>query len=307
MLNIENTNFRPSLSVTYPDNAVTPVSDPVFPCRLFAAGVFCIRLRNVPPTKRSGFLERFFYLDDVDRALIGKRRGDQNRLGFALQMCTVRYVGLFLEDPLAVPWPLIEHLGQELGIEDVACIKQYTERLKTAYEHAWEIRDAYGYHQYEDPESGRLFRTFLHGRASPQPWQQPTWGPHKSALRSEFPTSSSPGCAPLRRARSRLRAGRRSCLRPAPPALRRRAPTRVGRRAWGRGPIGTTAARRQGHASGGGAHASGMDGALRAAVGIVVVSVGGSHPDHLRPRSSRADAAQGVKVVRTVARSTLTP
>ena len=110
-------------------------------------------------------LERFFYLDDVDRALIGKRRGNQNRLGFALQMCTVRYVGLFLADPLAVPWPVIEHLGQELGIEDVSCIKQYTERLKTAYEHAWEIRDAYGYHQYEDPEWGRLFRTFLHGRA----------------------------------------------------------------------------------------------------------------------------------------------
>lgn len=110
-------------------------------------------------------LERFFYLDDVDRALIGKRRGDQNRLGFALQMCTVRYVGPFLEDPLAVPWPVIEHLGQELGIEDVSCIKQYTEQLKTAYEHAWEIRDAYGYHQYEDPEWGRLFRTFLHGRA----------------------------------------------------------------------------------------------------------------------------------------------
>jgi hypothetical protein len=39
-----------------------------------------------------------------------------------------------------------------LDCEDVSCVKQYTERLKTAYEHA------YGYHPYEDSEWGRLFR-----------------------------------------------------------------------------------------------------------------------------------------------------
>ena len=110
-------------------------------------------------------LERFFFLDDVDRELIGKRRGDHNRLGFALQMCTVRYLGLFLEDPLDVPWPVIAYLAEHLGVEDPSRVKQYTERLKTAYEHAWEIRDAYGYHQFEDREWGRKFRAFLHGRA----------------------------------------------------------------------------------------------------------------------------------------------
>ncbi|WP_327286465.1 Tn3 family transposase (plasmid) [Streptomyces sp. NBC_00597] len=110
-------------------------------------------------------LERFFFLDDVDRDLIALRRTKHHQLGFALQMCTVRYVGLFLEDPLVVPWPVVEHLAVQLGIEDPSCVKRYTERLKTAYEHAWEIRDAYGYHPYEDAEWGRKFRTFLHGRA----------------------------------------------------------------------------------------------------------------------------------------------
>ncbi|MGW6483970.1 Tn3 family transposase [Streptomyces sp. NPDC055059] len=110
-------------------------------------------------------LERFFFLDDEDRKLIAKRRGDHSRLGFALQMCTVRYIGRFLpDDPLDVPWVVIEHLAAQLGIEDVACVKRYTERKPTAYEHAWEIRDTYEYHEYEDPEWSRRFRTFLHGR-----------------------------------------------------------------------------------------------------------------------------------------------
>ncbi|GAQ50280.1 DUF4158 domain-containing protein [Streptomyces acidiscabies] len=60
---------------------------------------------------------------------------------------------------------MAEHLAAQLGIEDPSVVKRYTERPKMAYEHAWEIRDAYEYHEYEDPEWSRRFRTFLHGRA----------------------------------------------------------------------------------------------------------------------------------------------
>jgi hypothetical protein len=39
-------------------------------------------------------LERFFFLDDVDRDLVALRRTTAHQLGFAVQMFTVRYGAL---------------------------------------------------------------------------------------------------------------------------------------------------------------------------------------------------------------------
>ena len=60
-------------------------------------------------TLSQGDLERFFFLDDGDKKLVTGRRGDHNRLGFSLQLATVRYIGRFLADPLeGVPTEVID-------------------------------------------------------------------------------------------------------------------------------------------------------------------------------------------------------
>lgn len=89
-------------------------------------------------------LERFFHLDDEDRRLIALRRRDYNRLGFALQVAAVRHLGMFLTDPLDVPAELLDYLAEQLEIADPSCVKRYTARRETRFEHAREIQQEYG-------------------------------------------------------------------------------------------------------------------------------------------------------------------
>jgi uncharacterized protein DUF4158 len=95
-------------------------------------------------------LDRYFHLDDADLAMIGRRRWDHMRLGFAVQLGTVRFLGAFLADPTEVPAEVATTLAQRIGIADPGCLVRYRDR-KARWQHASEIRQAYGYREFADP------------------------------------------------------------------------------------------------------------------------------------------------------------
>ncbi len=55
------------------------------------------------------------------------------RAGFALQLVTVRWIGMFLEDPLDVPVEVLDFVAGQLEVADPSQVKRYTERAKTRF------------------------------------------------------------------------------------------------------------------------------------------------------------------------------
>jgi len=109
-------------------------------------------------------LARYFHFDDTDRVLIRKRRSAPNRLGFALQLGTVRYLGTFLPNPIGVPPGVIAYVGRQLAIPDASSLAEYMEREATRLEHTAEIRSIYAYQDFHDPPWRFRFTRWLYTR-----------------------------------------------------------------------------------------------------------------------------------------------
>ena len=76
------------------------------------------------------------------------RRRAENQIGFALQLCVLRFPGRLLSPGEIIPKEMSDFIAAQLGVkpDDLLC---YAERKNTRHEHLETLRKAYGYEMFK--------------------------------------------------------------------------------------------------------------------------------------------------------------
>ena len=98
------------------------------------------------PDNQTDFI-RHYSLSETDLSLIKQKRGDTNRLGFAIQLCYMRYPGIIL-GVKEIPDPyLLKFIAKQLKVSPQSW-EDYGFREKTRREHLLELQQLFGYQTF---------------------------------------------------------------------------------------------------------------------------------------------------------------
>ena len=101
------------------------------------------RLSLQTPASDERGMVRHYTLSSEDLALINRRRGDPNRLGFALILCYLRFPGRILQQGEQPPAALCAFVAEQLSLAATQ-FGDYAKRDQTRREHVLEIENALG-------------------------------------------------------------------------------------------------------------------------------------------------------------------
>jgi hypothetical protein len=90
---------------------------------------------------------RHYTLTSDDMDVVGRRRGDATRLGYAMLMLYMRWPGRALEAGEVPPAPVLAYVAQQLGVAPEA-FADYAHRDQTRREHL-EIRRSHGFRIFD--------------------------------------------------------------------------------------------------------------------------------------------------------------
>ena len=98
-------------------------------------------LFTVPAARED--LARHYMLSSRDLALVAVRRGDTNRIGFAVQLALMRHPGFGFTLEGGAPDHLVAFMGEQIDVS-ASAFDTYAVRPATASVHAREVGDALG-------------------------------------------------------------------------------------------------------------------------------------------------------------------
>jgi hypothetical protein len=101
------------------------------------------RLNNFPNEIQHKDLITFFTLSGSDKAQIPLYSASYNRLGFALQLCTLRFMGFVPDELTKTPPAVVEYLADQLSV-DHDVLSEYPARAQTRTDHLLEIMEYLG-------------------------------------------------------------------------------------------------------------------------------------------------------------------
>lgn len=104
----------------------------------------------VVPDNRDDLI-RHYTFSETDLSIIRQHRGAANRLGFAVQLCYMRYPGISLSTNAAPSPPLLRMVAEQLGLDQREWAN-YPARAQTRREHLVELKNVFGFKSFTTQE-----------------------------------------------------------------------------------------------------------------------------------------------------------
>ena len=121
------------------------------------------RLSRFPEHIPEDDLSAFFFLSPADHHAVNRQHDDHTRLGFALQLCTLRYLGFVPHDLGAAPPAAVGYVAEQLQVPPEA-LAAYGARIATRTTHLHHVQRHLGFRQ-ATPLDWYALQTWLLERA----------------------------------------------------------------------------------------------------------------------------------------------
>jgi TnpA family transposase len=121
------------------------------------------RLSRFPDAVSYPDLMIYFALSHNDQAFIDPYRSDANRLGVALQLCSMRYLGFCPVQISTAPQEVIRYLAAQLHVSSET-LGAYGSRAKTRQGHVQEVLSYLGFRRFQ-PDDQEALQAWLLERA----------------------------------------------------------------------------------------------------------------------------------------------